>query len=92
MSAFYVLFGMVGMLVYGRALYRRWWHWRRHRDRRSFRELMEGLAFWFVSFQVFAVTVAGLLGLPRIWLVIGIAVMIGAFVAAGFVFDEEPRE
>ena len=92
MSAFYVLFGAIGTLIYGKALLRRWRRWRKRRDRRSLRELMEGLAFWFVAFQILAVTVAGSIGVPRLWLIVGIAVMVGAFVAAGFVFDEDGDE
>lgn len=88
-SLFYVAFGLIGMLLYGNAFRRRFLGWRRHRDKRSWREVIEAMAFAFVAFQGFALTIGALLEIPHLWLAVGGAVNFGAFVATGFIYDTD---
>ena len=87
----YVTTGLIGVFFYGRTVIRRYLRLRTRRDRRSLRELVESMAFMFVSFQILALTVGGVVGISRVWLIVGAAVAVGAFAAAGVVYDQEDR-
>lgn len=92
MSEIYLLAGIAAIVLYGRTWVRRFWRRQRIRDRRSWRELMEATGFLFVAWSIFGLTLGGLIGLPRAWLVVGAAAAVGAFVVAGWVFDREDRD
>ena len=89
MTGLYLLAGIAALWLYGRAFLRRVRDWRKRRDSRSRRELIEAGAFLFVAGNILALTVGGLIELPRAWLVAGAAATVGAFVVAGWVLDQE---
>ena len=89
---FYGLWGGGVLLLFSIVAVRRLRNHRQHRDRRSFRDLLEGIGLWLVSFAASA-AVASLVFYPEAASLRGAlnAIALGAFVGVGIIMATEER-
>lgn len=83
---FYGVFGVGVVVVYCAVVALRWRIWWRRRDRRSFRDFLEGFALWLVAFGASA-AVASVLLYPDASTIRGFlnSLALGAFFGAGVI-------
>lgn len=91
-----IYFGVWGVgvvITFSIVVFARWRIWRHHRDRRSFRDLLEGVALWIVAAAA-AFAVASVLWFPDVSSLRGAlnALALGAFFGAGIVMASDALE
>lgn len=89
---FYGAWGGGVVLLFSIVLIRRIRGHRRHRDRRAFRDLLEAIGLWLVSFAASA-AVASLIFFPEGATLRGLlnAIALGAFLGVGVIMATEER-
>lgn len=89
---FYGAWGGGVVLLFSIVLIRRIRGYRYHQDRRSFRDLLEGVGLWLVSFTASA-AVASVLWYPDASTLRGLlnAIALGAFLGVGVIMATEER-